>query len=139
MDNILIDTSALLAMYWDKDQNHAQAATLVKNLKGVSFLLPMPIISEFFYIANSRIKNYLYVVRALNQIHAGYDLVELKPEDMQRMEQIMLKYADAEFDYADAALMALSERLKITRVFTFDRRDFSMFIPAHVAHLELLP
>jgi predicted nucleic acid-binding protein len=51
----------------------------------------------------------------------------------------MTQYADAKFDFADAALMALSERLNITRVATLDRRDFGLFRPAHCPALELLP
>jgi hypothetical protein len=35
--------------------------------------------------------------------------------------------------------MALSERLQITQVCTFDRRDFSIFRPTHYDYLELLP
>ncbi len=45
----------------------------------------------------------------------------------------------ASFDYTDAAIMALSERLQITKVCTFDRRDFGIFRPKHCDYLELLP
>jgi len=51
----------------------------------------------------------------------------------------MRRYESAKFDYTDAAIMALSERLNITQVYTFDRRDFAIFGLRHVASLELLP
>ena len=35
--------------------------------------------------------------------------------------------------------MAIAERLNITRIATFDRRDFSIFQPSHCDYLELLP
>jgi predicted nucleic acid-binding protein len=67
------------------------------------------------------------------------ELVCLTIADIQRAQMIMSTYASSEFDLADACIMALSERLQITQVCTFDRRDFSIFRPAHCAYLELLP
>ena len=58
---------------------------------------------------------------------------------MARMQVIMLQYKDAQFDYTDTALMALSERLNITQICTFDHRDFSIFRPQHCEYLELIP
>ena len=55
------------------------------------------------------------------------------------MVSIMRQYASAAFDYTDAAIMALSERLNITQLYTFDHRDFRIFRPQHTAFLELLP
>ncbi len=55
------------------------------------------------------------------------------------MQQIMEQYQDAAFDFTDAAIMALTERLNIKRGCTFDRRDFSVFRPLHCEYLELLP
>ena len=51
----------------------------------------------------------------------------------------MDQYTDAEFDFADVSLMALAERLNITQIFTFDRRDFVIYRPVHCTHLELIP
>ena len=51
----------------------------------------------------------------------------------------MRQYADTELDFVDTAIMAVSERLNITRIATFDRRDFSIYRPTHVEHYELLP
>ncbi len=48
-------------------------------------------------------------------------------------------YPGAKLDFVDCCIMAMSERLNITRVCTFDRRDFSIFRPAHCDYLELLP
>jgi predicted nucleic acid-binding protein len=51
----------------------------------------------------------------------------------------MAIYASARLDFVDCCLMALSERLNITQICTYDRRDFSMFRPAHCDYLTLLP
>ena len=35
--------------------------------------------------------------------------------------------------------MTIAERLGVTRIATFDRRDFSIFRPRHCDYLDLLP
>lgn len=51
----------------------------------------------------------------------------------------MQQYASANFDFVDCCIMALTERLNVTQVGILDRRDFSIFRPQHVNHLEILP
>jgi uncharacterized protein len=63
----------------------------------------------------------------------------LTDKDMIRMRQIMNKYKDNQFDFVDTAIMALAERLNITQIMTFDRRDFGAFRPAHCDYFTLLP
>ena len=59
--------------------------------------------------------------------------------DVQRAYEIMVAYESAELDFVDACIMALAERLTITQICTFDRRDYTIFRPAHCDYLELLP
>jgi predicted nucleic acid-binding protein len=42
-------------------------------------------------------------------------------------------------DFADATIVAASERLNIKHVFTLDRKDFSIYRPLHATHFQLLP
>ncbi len=93
---------------------------------------------ELAFLLTQRM-NYSYMVRGLQTIRENYPIEPLQFEDMKRMEDIMRRYESAKFDYTDAAIMALSERLNITQVYTFDRRDFAIFRPRHIASLELLP
>jgi len=53
--------------------------------------------------------------------------------------EISQQYADARLDLVDCCIMAIAERLNVTRVATFDRRDFSVFKPNHCDYLDLLP
>lgn len=47
--------------------------------------------------------------------------------DVPRMRALMRKYRDLPMDLADAALVAVAERARITRIFTLDRRDFAVY------------
>lgn len=64
---------------------------------------------------------------------------QVAPEDLIRTHQILEQYADSQLDFTDAAIVALAERLNVTRVYTLDRRDFSMIRPKHCDYFELLP
>lgn len=43
------------------------------------------------------------------------------------MSELMGKYSDRPMDFADASLVALAERLSLTRIFTVARSDFSTY------------
>jgi hypothetical protein len=135
---ILIDTSVLLAHASIKDINHSAASQIMRSLMDEVRIVPSPVLSELFYMATVRL-GYMWAIRVFTTTRIAFQIEPLTELDMVRMEQIMSQYHDAEFDYADAALMALAERLDITRICTFDRRDFSIFRPKHCPYLELLP
>jgi hypothetical protein len=42
-------------------------------------------------------------------------------------------------DFADAALVRVGEREGVGTVFTLDRRDFSVYRPAHTSRFTLVP
>ena len=136
----LIDTSFLLAAMFNRDTNHQAARQAMQNLRGEHIrLVPAPIVFELFYMLVTR-TNYNRAVTVFEMIQSSaFEIVDLTGEDMQRMAQIMHQYASAEFDLADVSLMAVAERLNITQIYTFDRRDFTFFRPEHCAALELLP
>ncbi len=47
--------------------------------------------------------------------------------DLERMNELMTKYADLPMDFADASLVAVAERLSLNRIFTVDRDDFTNY------------
>ena len=48
-------------------------------------------------------------------------------------------YADRRLGTTDASLVALAERLRITTVATFNRRDFDNVRPLHCPALTIVP
>jgi len=134
----LLDTGFLLAIFNARDRNQQKAVAILKTLPR-NLVLPAPVISELFYMVTTRI-GYSEAVHIFDQLlNSGYAIEALRTEDMARMSEIMRQYHDAHFDFVDVAIMAFSERLNVTRVCTFDRRDFSIFRPKHCDALELLP
>ena len=135
---VLIDTSFLLALADNTDRKHA-LATEAMHIVRAPRVVPIPVLPESFYMIATRV-SYRAAIRFFDTMQSGgFDLQPIAASDMLRMSVIMKQYADNQFDFVDAAIMAVAERLSITRVLTFDRNDFRIFRPAHCDYLQLLP
>lgn len=134
----LLDTGFLFAAAFQQDQHHARAATALREMKGRRLVVAAVVIESFF-VAATRL-SYDRALRLFELLQTpAFEIVDLTTDDMQRMRELMRQYRDAELDIADVAQMAVAERLNITRIYTFDRRDFAMVIPKHATHFDLLP
>ena len=49
------------------------------------------------------------------------------PQDLGLMSEHMQQYCELPMDFADASLVALASRLSISRIFTVDIRNFSIY------------
>lgn len=138
-NQILIDSSFLFALFHHRDKNHLQAVQLFSNLQtGIPFVpdVVLPEVSFLFV----RDVGYHAVGQFLGALKpTGVQLIGLNLFDIDTAQEIMRIYQSSKFDLVDACIMALSERLNITKICTFDRRDFSIFRPKHCDYLELLP
>ncbi len=135
---ILLDTSFLYALNDRRDRNHPSSIEYLHTLSA-SLLLPTSVLPEVCYLLDSRL-GHTAMRRFLGGLVASdIELVSIEAEGMQRVTEILAQYADARLDFADATIIALAERLGITRILTFDRRDFSIVRPRHCEFFELLP
>ena len=64
---------------------------------------------------------------------------DLTIADYRRTLELLRRYESARIGFVDASVMAVAERLKIQRILTTDRRDFSMVRPRYCKAFELLP
>lgn len=135
---ILLDTSLLYALNDADDKNNARAVSFLDGLS-VQLFLPTPVLPELCYLLHSRL-GYAAMRRFLAGLaRSDIQLVALEAADLDRINEVLATYADAELDFADAAVVALAERLDIELVATFDRRDFSIIRPQHCSAFQLLP
>lgn len=65
-------------------------------------------------------------------------LLPVEAGDHRRMRDLMKKYRMLPMDLADAALVAVAEREWIRRIFTIDRRDFSLYRPAKLGKFMIM-
>ena len=135
---ILIDTSFLYALYNANDARHRAAVESAREINQVS-IVPEVILPEITYLFRRDIGYHAISPFLQKLAESDIQLQCLEWVDIRRAQEIMATYATSEFDIVDACIMALSERLEVTQVCTFDRRDFSIFRPHHCDYLELLP
>ena len=71
-------------------------------------------------------------------VRGSWPATTLETPDLHRATGLMIRYADARIGFVDAALAALAERFGGERIYTLDRRDFTILRPRHVAAFEVL-
>ncbi len=135
---VIADSNILYALYNAKDASHREAIDFVSQ-NDETLLVPDVALPEVCYLLTRDIgyfgmQTFLEYFKRMN--------VQLEPivmDDLSRVREIAIVYADAEFDIVDCCIMAIAERLNIRRIATFDRRDFSVFRPSHCDYFDLLP
>lgn len=127
----------LLAAIAENDDLHAVCALALEEEPEP--LLPEVVLPELAYLM-LRDVDYPTLVQFLRSIGAGdVPLISLTPADVERAAEMLEQYADAHVDFVDCAIVALAERLNVTRILTVDRRHFTLFRPRHCSVFELIP
>ncbi len=134
----LVDSSYIVALGYKRDKHHAMAAELSMQPE-VDFWIPDVVLVEALFNLQRLGGTYATIEFAELLIQETPNFVHLEHSDFDRAMELMRKYRDAELDFVDCCLTALAERLNITRICRFDRRDFSIIRPKHTEYLELLP
>ena len=136
--NVIADSSFIFALFNAQDPHSPEArAFAAANLDII--VVPDIILPEISYLFR---RDFGYAgVQVLLERFNAYEVPfeRITRSDLRRMHEIAVTYASAQFDIVDCCIMAIAERLDITRIATFDRRDFSIFRPQHCDFFELLP
>jgi predicted nucleic acid-binding protein len=139
MSSVLVDSSFLFALSNPKDINRPKTLKVVLDKRLKNFIVPDVVLVEVAYMLRQHISQ-TAAINFINSItQGGFQLEPITKSDLERSAHIMQTYSSADFDFVDCCIMALSERLNITKVCTFDHRDFGIFRPMHTSYLELLP
>lgn len=132
----VLDTGPLAAALIATDRRHPECAALLTSLTGRR-LIPSPVLTEVCWL----LERWPKVEAAfLAEVARGtFELIHLTPTDLNRMGELVVKYADFPLGSVDASVIAVAERFEVDRVATLDRRHFSVVKPLHVPALTLLP
>jgi predicted nucleic acid-binding protein len=134
----IVDTSFLFALADLKDANHQRAVDMAAGMDDL-LMLPVTVLPEICYLIDSRL-GHAAMRRFIDTVASGDLQVEsVSRDDLSRVSEVLNQYADAHVDFVDATIVALAERLKVTRILTLDRRHFDLFRPQHCAAFEILP
>ena len=133
---ILVDAGPMVALIHADDHHHERCKKVLRSLNEPMATVWPPVTEAMYLLGFSP-----EAQQALwGLIERRWILVlPLDLDDVPRIRELMVKYKDLPMDFADAALVRVSEREKIRRIFTLDRRDFSVYRPASEASTSFRP
>jgi predicted nucleic acid-binding protein len=122
---VLVDTGPLVALFDPSDAARAPCLECLEALEADDLVTTEAVVTEAVFLLSFSTKAQGALLRLLA---SGRPRVEsLTAEERLRAGELIERYADLPMDYADATLVVLAERLRATRIFTLDWRDFSVY------------
>jgi predicted nucleic acid-binding protein len=102
--------------------------------------VPATVVGEVGYMLGVRGRNPAAEEQFLRTLASpGFTVIDLLPEDLERMADLVKDYRDFPLGTTDASLVALAERFRLDKVATLDRRHFSAVRWRHRDYVTLLP
>ncbi|MGH3442637.1 MAG: type II toxin-antitoxin system VapC family toxin [Nitriliruptorales bacterium] len=102
-------------------------------------LVPALAVTEVAHLLRVRIGAHAEVAFG-RAIASGEVSVEApEPSEWERIVELTEIYAELPLGLVDASVVALAERLGVTRLATLDHRHFAVIAPRHADAFELLP
>jgi uncharacterized protein len=121
---ILIDAGPLVALVDAGDQHHAKCAAALKELREPLATVWPPFVEAMYLLSDLTVaQDALWEMLERGAVL----LLPLDASDFPRIRELMRKYANRPMDLADAALLRVAEREGLRKIFTVDRRDFSVY------------
>lgn len=133
---ILVDAGPLVALLNGDDAHHERCREVLISLRE-PMLTVWPAFTEAMYLLgfSSEAQDALWEMLGTDALR----MADFGEDDCSRARVLMRKYRDLTMDLADAALVCIAERERIRRVFTIDRRDFSVYRPLGIGRFEIVP
>ncbi|HEV8672733.1 MAG TPA: PIN domain-containing protein [Methylomirabilota bacterium] len=136
MNAVLVDAGPLVALFDRSDPHHSRCRRSLRALTS-PLVTVWPVVTEAAYLLGFAGEAQEALFEMLTTDVLG--LLPLDARDVTRMRDLMRKYRDLPMDLADAALVRVAEREGISRIFTLDRRDFSLYRPARIGRFAIIP
>jgi uncharacterized protein len=120
---ILVDTSALLAAWDDREPGHEAASAALVDSQPPRLLSPF-VLAELDYLVAARMGSRRRSA-LLEEVSLGaYQLTHWATDDVAEAKTIVDRYEDLGVSLADASIVVLAYRHRVTDVLTLDERHF---------------
>ena len=136
MPGTLVDAGPLVALLHARDPDHDACVATLKALHGPLLTTWMPVTEAMYLLQPSPVGQ----SALLEMIERGaLGILEIGPQDLPAIRDLLHKYRDLPMDFADATLLRVAAREHIREMFTLDRRDFSVYRLPRGRSLRLVP
>jgi uncharacterized protein len=131
---ITLDTSGIVALLNRSDRHHADAARALASVQGAT-VVPLGIMAEAAFVLGHALGEHA-MTAFLTGLEQGDSLLDCGDADLPRIRELMSRYGDLGFGFADAAVVACAER-NGGGVLAFDRQEFE--VVARDVPISLVP
>lgn len=120
----LLDTGPLVAILDRSQHGHDRCVEVLEGITG-EMLTTEAVLTEATYLLSGLKDGPGLCLEFV--LGGGAILVPATPASLRRAQALIRKYRNVPMDFADATLVTLAEETGIPRVFTLDRRGFSIY------------
>jgi predicted nucleic acid-binding protein len=122
--NALIDTGAMLALLDKTDQWHGMCVSAFQQLR-LPLMTSEAVLTELFHLVG---EGRHYVEAAWTLVGSGAIVLgTIENSELGELHALMSRYSDRPMDFADATLVHLAARERLSTVFTVDQADFETY------------
>ena len=134
----ILDISFLVATVDIKNENYGRILDVIVDSKEV-LVLPTTVLPEVCHLLASRL-GYPTTREVLTELANSNVIIEgIDKTDLKRVMEILDQYTDSKLNFVDATIVAIAERMNITKIFTLNKPIFSIISPQHCAGFEIFP
>jgi uncharacterized protein len=132
----LIDTGAILALLDRTDRWHAACVETFRQLR-LPLITSEAVLTELFHLVGDRRGE---METAWKFVRSGaVTMAAIEDSELPEIRTLMARYRDRPMDFADATLVYLARRERISTVFTVDQADFHIYRIEGRKRLRVLP
>jgi uncharacterized protein len=135
---MLLDTSGLLAALDKSQRRHADCLAALLEAPGPLLLSPF-VLAELDYLLMRHVGAHAQGALLDEVARGAYQLEPFSAEDIARASAVARRFADLEIGLADASIVVLAERHRISKVLTLDVRHFEALRIGDRKRFTLLP
>ena len=123
MQKTLIDSGPLIALFDKNDKYHSIVLDFLKDYKG-KLLTSWSVITEVSHMLDFNLQVQVDFLKWIEL--GGITIYDISQDDISQIRVMMEKYIDIPMDLADASLMYIANREKITTIVSIDS-DFNLY------------
>jgi uncharacterized protein len=136
IEPVLVDTGPLVAVLSERDSEHERCVEELHRLRP-PLVTTWPVLTEAAYLLRDE---RVAVEKLLAAPAEGLlRVVDLEDAALPWISRFLRRYPKLEPQLADASLVYLAEKRNIAKLFTLDRRDFSIYRFGRNRSFHLLP
>ncbi len=123
MQKVVVDAGPLIALFNSRDRYHQVVLDFVRDFNS-HFISNHAVVTEVTHLLDFSVNTQLNFLKWIQK--GGIHIQAILDEDLDRIITLTAKYRDRPMDFADASLVALSERMGIRDIATLDQ-DFYVY------------